>query len=410
PPQEGNMTVYILDEAHMLTTEAFNALLKVLEEPPDHVVFILATTELHKIPDTISSRCHLVQFTKASEKEIIAALEKIVSAEKITIESEALQIIATHADGSFRDAIKLLEVLSSDNSLTVKKVQASLATTQTEIFVELITAITSKNEEAVVTLFKTIRQQGAHEKHFHMQLVKLLHETLVAHHGVGTAPLDISAAATLFLLKEFAANNLSEPSIIPFLLLEVTSLEIISRAKQKKSSTKVTSKAELATHTPTITLPVTSEVRKRNNPPTEAQIELLQKIENEIPSNQAVEVSVTTNAPTGDPQKIMDHWHDFLDAVSKDNNTIGALLRSAKPLSASDSTLSIGVYYKFHQEQLSDNKFLIKIQDVVEDFSGGVINFVFELVAPPKVAELTDPGNQKSEAHDLARLATESLM
>ena len=82
PPQEGLVTVYILDEAHMLTTEAFNALLKVLEEPPEHVVFILATTELHKVPDTIKSRSHLVAFKKASKEELTQALERIIGKEK----------------------------------------------------------------------------------------------------------------------------------------------------------------------------------------------------------------------------------------------------------------------------------------------------------------------------------------
>ena len=105
PPQEGVITVYILDEAHMLTTEAFNALLKLLEEPPEHVLFVLATTALHKIPATISSRCHVVQFRQATNEEILTALKSILEKEKIAYDTEALGEIAHQSDGSFRDAI-----------------------------------------------------------------------------------------------------------------------------------------------------------------------------------------------------------------------------------------------------------------------------------------------------------------
>ncbi len=411
PPQEGNMTVYILDEAHMLTTEAFNALLKVLEEPPSHVVFILATTELHKIPDTIASRCHLVRFTKASIKEIVDALQKIVTAEKISAEATALHAIAAHADGSFRDAIKLLEVLTVDNSLTLAGVQDLLTTTNPTLFVDLVAAITSKDEKSVVTLFKTLRKHGVNEKYFHTQLVSLLHRTLIAHYGIGDAPLKITAPVALFLLKAFSDASLSEPNTLPLLKLELTALEIISRAKQKKVTKKTTTKAEMVQQTPTISLPVTPEVTHLTTPPTKKEIESLQKIESEIPTRQPLEVAVKSSASKGDPQKIMDRWHEFLDAVSKDHHTIGALLRSAQPLSVNDHILSIGVYYKFHQEQLSDNTFLAKIQDVVEEFAGGTINFAFKLVSPATTTQLTDPNSvQTSNAKDLAQLASESLM
>jgi DNA polymerase-3 subunit gamma/tau len=109
PPQEGKVNVYILDEVHMLTTEAFNALLKILEEPPSHVVFILATTEIQKVPDTIVSRCTLVQFTKATSEELCSALRGILKQEGITFDEAAIMTIAQAADGSFRDAVKLLE-------------------------------------------------------------------------------------------------------------------------------------------------------------------------------------------------------------------------------------------------------------------------------------------------------------
>ncbi|HKY74065.1 MAG TPA: DNA polymerase III subunit gamma/tau, partial [Patescibacteria group bacterium] len=92
-PSDGLVTVYIIDEVHMLTTEAFNALLKVLEEPPRHVVFVLATTELHKVPETILSRCTVVQYHRASQEELIAALKRVATAEGTKIDHTALQTL-----------------------------------------------------------------------------------------------------------------------------------------------------------------------------------------------------------------------------------------------------------------------------------------------------------------------------
>lgn len=410
PPQEGNMTVYILDEAHMLTTEAFNALLKVLEEPPSHVVFILATTELHKVPETITSRCHLVTFTKASITEISAALEKIIQAEKITADTEAVTLIAQYADGSFRDAIKLLEVLTENGKLTHEHVSTKLASTSAAQYEQLVTAITSKREEAVISLFQTLRAQGSNEKYFHTQFLEMLHKTLLGLHGIGTPLFDISEPATLFLLKEFASSSLSEQSPIPFLHLELTALEIITRAKQKKTSKKPKAQAELMGQVPTISMPLPTDSTADPKTPTKKEIKSMQTIEKEISSPEPVTVTVDTTAPRGNAEKLVSEWDSFVDEVSKDNTTIGALLRSARPLGADGHTVTIGVYYSFHQEQLSENKFLVKIQDTVTEFSGGVVNFVFELVNPPQVAELTDPGTNQTEAKDLAQLASESLM
>nr|MBP9719397.1 DNA polymerase III subunit gamma/tau [Candidatus Levybacteria bacterium] len=108
-PVSANKKVYIIDEVHMLTTEAFNALLKTLEEPPLHAMFILCTTEPHKVPATILSRCFHIQFKKATTPDLVHAFERIIKAENVEAEPEALIRIASFADGSFRDGVKVLE-------------------------------------------------------------------------------------------------------------------------------------------------------------------------------------------------------------------------------------------------------------------------------------------------------------
>src|SRR3990167_10708590 len=127
-PALGRKKVYIIDEAHMLTLEAANALLKTLEEPPSHVLFVLATTLPEKLPDTIRSRCTLIAFRKAVPQEVISSLDKAVLGEKLDIEDQALEEIAKRVDGSFREAHKILEQLSFEKGkITKEKVLLLLA-------------------------------------------------------------------------------------------------------------------------------------------------------------------------------------------------------------------------------------------------------------------------------------------
>ncbi|HEX4662392.1 MAG TPA: DNA polymerase III subunit gamma/tau, partial [Candidatus Saccharimonadales bacterium] len=127
-PTSAAYKVFIIDEVHMLTSESFNALLKVLEEPPAHVVFILATTELHKLPATIVSRTQRFTFRPISIDKIVAHLKDIAEKEKIEIDDEALQLIAQHGDGSFRDSISLLDQLGNNGAtkVTATTVEAML--------------------------------------------------------------------------------------------------------------------------------------------------------------------------------------------------------------------------------------------------------------------------------------------
>src|SRR6185369_1547490 len=112
-PSVGKYKVYIIDEVHMLTKEAFNALLKTLEEPPAHVVFILATTEAHKLPETIVSRTQRFSLRPVPEEQVIKHLKTIAKGEKLHIDDDALALIAQHGEGSFRDSISLLDQASS---------------------------------------------------------------------------------------------------------------------------------------------------------------------------------------------------------------------------------------------------------------------------------------------------------
>ena len=145
-PNQGRYKVYIIDEVHMLSSQAFNALLKTLEEPPPHAIFVLATTEIHKIPATVLSRCQRHEFKRASVEAISLQLKEISKKEKIPADGEALTLIARQATGSFRDAISLLDQMASTGEkITLEKTHAILGTAASQNVLELVDAI-QKNQ------------------------------------------------------------------------------------------------------------------------------------------------------------------------------------------------------------------------------------------------------------------------
>lgn len=148
-PMQGKVKVYIIDEAHMLTKEAFNALLKTLEEPPEHAIFILATTELDKMPETIISRCQNFSFRKISEEVLRKALKNIAQKEGFEIDDGTAGLVALGADGSFRDAQGILDQLISlgDKKITEENARRFLSAPPREIIEKFLTAILEKNAE-----------------------------------------------------------------------------------------------------------------------------------------------------------------------------------------------------------------------------------------------------------------------
>lgn len=176
-PAEGKFKVYIIDEVHMLTAEAFNALLKTLEEPPNKVLFIFATTALHKVPKTILSRCQCFYFRRISIEEMIEKLGKIAEKEKINIDLSSLRLIAEHASGSMRDAESILDqvITYSNNEVTTSEVRDILGLIPQEIFRQLIEAIITCNTVAGLTLINDLVREGVDLGQFIQDLLIYAH-------------------------------------------------------------------------------------------------------------------------------------------------------------------------------------------------------------------------------------------
>ena len=180
-PTFGEYKIYIIDEVHMLTNQAFNALLKTLEEPPKHVIFILATTEFYKIPVTVTSRCQKFQFLKFSNDDIVNRLSNIANLENININEDALSEIARLSDGGLRDAINMLDQLSSykETEITIEDVYKLSGVISYADFSELFMSIYSNKIVDIVNFMENIDKKGKNLDRFNDDLISFLKDLLV---------------------------------------------------------------------------------------------------------------------------------------------------------------------------------------------------------------------------------------
>lgn len=183
-PSQGRFKVYIIDEVHMLSTAAFNALLKTLEEPPPHAIFVLATTEVHKIPATVLSRCQRHEFRRVPVKTIVELLERLVKEEGLKVESKALTLIARQSTGSLRDAISLLDQLASaGEKVTLRLAQTMLGTATSQTVVELVEAVLAGQTAAGFECLHQALDGGADPRQFARQVVDYLRGLLLVKLG-----------------------------------------------------------------------------------------------------------------------------------------------------------------------------------------------------------------------------------
>jgi DNA polymerase-3 subunit gamma/tau len=183
-PNQGAYKVYIIDEVHMLSTAAFNALLKTLEEPPAHAIFILATTEMHKIPATVLSRCQRHEFRRLPVDDIVGQLQNIVTNEKLTAEPEALTLIARQSAGGMRDAISLLDQMASTGKeITLGLTQTVLGTATSQTVIELVGAVLNREPAAGMDAIHTALDSGTDPRLLARQVVDYLRALLLVQMG-----------------------------------------------------------------------------------------------------------------------------------------------------------------------------------------------------------------------------------
>ena len=194
-PAEGRYKVYIIDEVHMLTDESFNALLKTLEEPPPHVIFVLATTDPQKVPPTVMSRCQRFDFKPVTMTDLMRHLRTVSAQEKLAVDDAALEFIARLATGSVRDALSLLDQAAAfaGQTINVSHLQDMLGLSEQALVLAMTDALLDDDLAAALTTLQTVSDRGADLRQFGHQLVNFLRALLLAHSGVTTpAALSLS--------------------------------------------------------------------------------------------------------------------------------------------------------------------------------------------------------------------------
>ncbi len=182
PPQAGKYSVYIIDEVHMLSTAAFNALLKTLEEPPSYAIFILATTEKHKVIPTILSRCQVYDFNRITVQDTVAHLQSIAAKEGITVSEEALNVVAQKADGGLRDALSIFDQLVAfcGNTITYEQTIAVLNVLNSDYYFQLVDSALRHDVTSALLLFNDVLNHGFDASNFVIGLAQHLRDVLVS--------------------------------------------------------------------------------------------------------------------------------------------------------------------------------------------------------------------------------------
>ena len=229
PPQIGKYKVYIIDEVHMLSNAAFNAFLKSLEEPPKHVVFILATTEKNKIIPTILSRCQIYDFKKVDVVDITELLKNICTDKKIKFEENSLSLIAEKSDGSIRDSLSMFDRLVSftDSNLTMDEVTANLNVLDYETYFELSTLIISKDIPGILTKYNDIFIRGFDDVNLLNGLSRHLREILISKLGSSDKLSDLKNELNLKYIEH--SNEFSDENLI--LMIEIINESLINYQK-----------------------------------------------------------------------------------------------------------------------------------------------------------------------------------
>lgn len=354
--------VYIIDEVHMLTKEAFNALLKTLEEPPAHAVFVLATTEQHKLPDTIISRCQRYQFHRATPEKLSILIEQVAAKEGIDLTSDGASLLSERADGSYRDALTLLGSVSSHShqldAPTLRKLLGLPAVEAIESFQQFLQAGQTAN---LNQLIRDLLNEGYDISVIVKTLADRLRDQILA----GELSVNESERAARLLeqalLTLTRARNSSDPTgIIVARILNIAS-EI----------------------SPTLAVPTNT---KDSTTPAQSVTDIRQPKE-------TTEDDATTNTVDGVNSQSVDHvagqddfWPAFLQEIKKSNHALYMLVRTAKLLELSKEKILLAVKFRFYSERL----FEIKNRKLVETAASQVVGRPIRLECQV-MADLEEP-------------------
>jgi len=380
-PNSARYKVYIIDEVHMLTPEAFNALLKTLEEPPPHAIFILATTEVHKVPLTILSRCQRFDFRRLPQAAVVGKLKDICDHEGITIEPQALALIAKAATGSLRDAENLLEqlVLYHGSNISLEQAQSELGISGDMRIRQLAEHILKKDAASGLAVINNVAVDGVDLRQFNRGLVDYLRDMLLVKSGAGDTadvPTDVikeikqlvshislgelSKIVRLFAQVDFRADP---QSTLP---LELALVDSSLAAAEKPKKALPEKKADVEPEARTVQPPKVEVIKERV---------IVPPVTTEPPATKVA--AAAKQPPPQNIEQIRQRWSDFINACrgAGSAGTLDALLRKAcEAVALEGDTLVLGFYHDFHRSKIEDPKYRHLVEDKLRDVFGAHYN------------------------------------
>lgn len=352
-PVNAKYKVYIIDEVHMLTSESFNALLKTLEEPPEHVIFILATTELHKVPATIVSRTQRFHFRPATVVDAVKHLRKVANKEKIAIDDDALELIARHANGSFRDSMSLLDQLSSlAEHVTTDLVESVLGMAPKESIEKLLNAVVEKKVDDIIEQIDKLATRGISAVTLSEQLMQALALAARTHHDLYRL-IDLLMSVT-------KAHD-------PYLKLVATLVSFVRPVQPPQRTVATRVSAE------------TSVAAKPNRAPIEPKP--VEKSRQDVAKPKPI-----SKATPQEPQEF--DWDKVLVVMKTHNAPLYAVLSRANQ-AFDGTTLQLGFNYAIHRKKIEKPQYQSQLIGLISDVLGITVEIKI-IDAKLEIAELSD--------------------
>jgi len=391
-PSKLKYKVFIIDEAHMLSTPAFNALLKILEEPPARVIFILATTEVHKIPLTIVSRCQRFDFKKIGINDLVDRLKMIVESEKIKIDNDVLENIARHSDGCVRDSESLLGQILSLGGEKITSEQAEIVIPRSDFnlvaeFLENV--ILDKTKEALESINRLVND-GVDLNQFVKDLVEFLRKMLLVkiNNDLSVFAADFDKELEKKIKKLITNNDVGKLLKMIDIFIERSSLLKNADIIQLPLELAIFEISALQDEKKTLKIDADSPKIEKKFPEVKIENPLPVKIERPKPKSKELKISL---------EEIKNKWNDFLENIGKENHSLSFVMKLSQPLVLEGDILQIGFQYTLHKDKASEAKLKQIIENVLKEM------FDEEIIIEPVVVDLglkIEDSNKKEEEGD----------
>lgn len=404
--------VFIIDEVHMLSLSAFNALLKTLEEPPKNVVFILCTTEVYKVPLTIISRCQRFDFKRISVNDMVKKLEHIIKNEKLEVDREVLDLIALKSDGHLRDAESLLSqiIAISDRKIDLASANLIIPYNDLEENIKILEAISKKDLSTAIKIINEISRNNINLKNFLNDLIELLRKMILSKVN---ASLPSALGLDLGEKLEIKINNLNQAFSLSDLV--IMSEEFLEASKKLNTALIIQLPIELAlisiySKLDSTTKTFIKETREKDceqetitNTKKEEKQENLNKAEEDALSKKEIEdfkknqinkeVSINKDEVLS-LQDIKSGWTEFVNKLKPHNHSLSFILQSCKISGLQDQKISLSFKYRFHKDRLDSPEMKKVVEDVLREV------FCHDLKVETEVDENLELNNKKDKSQN----------